>query len=143
MRIAVILICLFLVLGVPLRADTLYLPLLRGGPVVTVTGTARWEPDIGPVAHRRLALLKVICDDPLVFRHTSDSPHARTNAEGRFAFQSVPDGRYVLAIEDRPPFGWRLLWQDTTLCLVVVEGQSVEMGIVRVGTTHQWGESYD
>lgn len=119
----------------------LFLPVIRGGYIVTVTGQARWEPDIGPVAHRRFALLEVICEDPfLVFRHNSKSPRARSDAQGQFAFQDVPDGRYVLAIETHPPFGWDLLWQGTTLYLVVIEGRSVDMGVVRVGVTHLWGE---
>lgn len=119
----------------------LFLPLIRGGPVVTVAGTARWESDFGPVAHRWFALLEVICEDPvLVFRHTSQSPHASTNAEGRFAFRDVANGVYVLGIETHPPFNWALVWQDTTLYLVEVEGESVEMGTVRVGIVHLWEE---
>lgn len=115
----------------------LFLPLIRGGHVVTVTGTARWEADgedFGPVAGHWFALLEVISEDPfLIFRHNSESPHARSGARGRFAFQGVEDGKYVLGIKDRPPFGWAPLWDDTTLCLVVVKGKSVELGIVRVG----------
>lgn len=132
----------FLVCPCPVRADTLYLPIIRGGYVVSVTGRAEWEGDAGPVAHRQFALLEVVSDNPLIFRHNSDSPHATTDAEGRFAFRGVKDGTYVLAIEWHPPFGWRLLWgpDEWALYLVVVEGESVEMGVVRVGIGHLWGE---
>lgn len=142
MRLTLIVLCLLLVLSVPARADTLFLPIIRGGYVVMVTGVARWEGDLGPVAHCAFALLEVVCEDPfLVFRHTSQSPRAWTGAEGRFAFQDVEDGVYVLAIETHPPFGWALLWHpdEWTLYLVVVEGESVEMGVVRVGA-HLRGE---
>ena len=135
-------LALALLLAMPTGTDTLFLPLLRGGPGIMVTGRARWEPDIGPVAHRRFALLEVICEDPfLVFRHNSESPHARTDAEGRFAFQDVEDGVYVLAIS-HPLFGWVLVWPpgENAMVLVIVVGESVEMGIVRVGMTHLWGE---
>lgn len=121
----------------------LFLPLIRGGPIVTVTGEARWEGGFGPVVHRPFALLEVVCEDPLIFRHDSESPHARTNAQGHFTFQDVEDGVYVLAIETHPPFYWALVWNDTTLYLVVVEGESVEMGIVRVGVTHLWASADD
>lgn len=125
-------------LATPARADTLYLPLIRGGPIVTVTGQAKWEEGYGPVAHRRFALLEAL--DENFYRHKSESPHARTDAEGRFTFRSVADGVYVLAIEMHPPFDWALVWYDTTLYLVMVKGESVEMGIVRVGVTHLWQE---
>ena len=118
----------------------LFLPLLRGGPVVTVTGDTRWEPDGGSVAYRRFALLEVVSKNPLIVRHTSKSPHARTDAQGRFAFRAVEDGVYVLAIESHPPFGWALVWDGTVMYLVVVEGESVEMGVVRVPVTHRRGE---
>lgn len=125
----------------PARADTLYLPLLRGGYVVTVTGVARWEPDFGPVAHRHFTLLAVVSEDPfLIFRHNSDSPQARTDSQGHFAFQGVADGVYVLGIEERPPFNWAPVMYEGMMYLVEVEGQSVAMEIVRVGVTHQWGE---
>ena len=117
----------------------LFLPLLRGGYVVSVTGQAKWEPDVGPVGHRYFALLEMISEDPLIFRHNSDSPNARTDAQGRFTVQDVEPGVYVLAIS-HPLFDWALVWDDTTLYLVEVEGESVEMGIMRVGVTHLWGE---
>lgn len=120
----------------------IFLPILRGGYIVRVTGEARWEGDFGPVAHREFALLEMISENPLVFRHDSESPHARTNAQGRFAFYGVKDGVYVLAIETHPPFYWALLWPpgENAMVLVIVEGESVEMGMVRVGVTHQWRE---
>ena len=118
----------------------LFLPLIRGGYIVTVTGDARWEGGLGPVAHRPFVLLEVICEDPFpIFRHNSESPHARTDAQGHFAFRGVKDGEYVLGIS-HPLFGWVLVWQDTTLYMIVVEGESVEMGVVRVGIVHLWGE---
>ncbi len=136
-------LALTLLLGSSARADTVYLALIRGGHgrTPTVTGQARWEEDFGPVANRRFALLEVISEDPfLIFRHNSDSPHARTDAEGRFAFEGVEDGVYVLAIKWHPPFNWALLWEDTVLRLVKVKGESVEMGVVRVAMVHLWGE---
>jgi len=42
-------------------ADTLFLPLIRSGYIVTVSGTARWEPDIGPVLKgARLSMLNEV-----------------------------------------------------------------------------------
>lgn len=123
----------------------LFIPLLRGGYIVAVTGEARWGPrelDIGPVVGQRLALLEVIGENPPTLRHNSGSPHARSDAEGRLAFWDVPDGVYVLAIEEHPPFGWVPVWPpgEAAMVLVIVEGESVEMGIVRVPLTHLWGE---
>lgn len=129
-------IALFLLLTTSVRADTLFLPIIRVDHHITVTGQVRWrsgDQSFGPVAGYQLTLLEVMRENPPMFRHTATSPHARTDQWGRFAFQGVEDGRYVLGIEDRPPFGWAPVWQDTTLCLVVVEGRSVEMGTVRMG----------
>lgn len=124
----------------------LFLPIFRGGYVVSVSGEARWGPrelGIGPVAHRWFALLEVISEKPRpIARHSSKSPHARTDAEGRFAFWDVEDGMYVLAIESHPPFNWDPVWppEENAMVLVVVEGESVELGTVRVGVRHQWGD---
>lgn len=123
----------------------LFLPLIRGGYIVTVTGEARWESGIGPVANRRFALLHVVSKNPPIARHSSKSPHARTDAQGRFTFQGVEDGMYVLAIEMPPPFYWDPVWPpgENAMCLVVVEGESVEIGTVRVGVVHLWGENHE
>ena len=136
----------------------LFLPIICGGYApATVTGRARWrsgERDFGPVAGYRFALLEVTSENPPSFRHGKQSPHARTDAQGRFTFRGVPDGRYVLAIEFHPPFNWHPMMYEGVLYLVIVEGQSVEMGTVRmylgvesvemgtvrVGIAHLWAE---
>lgn len=138
-----LLLCLSLLLPLHVAADRIFLPIIHKpefhaevvGRAVAVVG----DREVGPAAGHKFGLAEIILRKPPIARLNSESPMCVSDADGRLAFQDVPQGEYVLAVW-RPPDMWCLVRDPDSgwMSLIEVEpGRAsghgvVEMGMVRI-----------